>query len=55
MLELIIINYNMYGLYVINIYYIMDCQIISVMKWLNSVSDLLYVMKSRRFNVSNTY
>jgi quinol-cytochrome oxidoreductase complex cytochrome b subunit len=27
----VVINY-MYGLYVINIYYIMDCQIISVMK-----------------------
>jgi hypothetical protein len=39
------------GLYVINIYYIMDCQIISVMKWTNSVSDLLYVMRSESFNV----
>jgi hypothetical protein len=34
MLELIIINYN---IYVINIYYIMDCQIIFVMKWSNYI------------------
>jgi hypothetical protein len=37
------------GLYVINIYYILGCQIIPIMKWTNSVSGLLYVMRSGPF------